>query len=177
MDASVVYSFSYALSSKDDANANAPEDVLLLTAFTIKSCMHPLGPLEGPVALIGSSLWGSTTTTYLQRFALLYAEAGREHFAEASQELLGEGLLEHRPPSAETSTAVYLPLKGSKLGSGARKPAKKETRPTSEATCKTLNDLRIRNQVLENQVGLMNINKHPGTAARLCKSCIASVVT
>ncbi|CDI74555.1 hypothetical protein, conserved [Eimeria praecox] len=77
---------------------------------------------------------------------------GRERYTEFSQELPSDAPSEHRPPSADTSNSVYIPLKGSKLGTGTRKLSKKEPRPTPESTCKTLNDLRIRNQVLETQV-------------------------
>ncbi|CDJ50582.1 hypothetical protein, conserved [Eimeria brunetti] len=99
---------------------------------------------------------------------------GREqHCVEFAPEVLAEGPYMHSTAYADASTAVYVPLKGSKLGSGPRKPPKREVKQTPEATCKTLNDLRIRNQVLENQVlglsvALRQAHERLNTLTRVC---------
>ncbi|OEH79126.1 hypothetical protein cyc_03220 [Cyclospora cayetanensis] len=57
-----------------------------------------------------------------------------------------------KPFFPEGVTGVYIPLKGSKLGKANYKELKKEEKQTYAGACKTLNELRIRNKVLESQV-------------------------
>lgn len=83
-----------------------------------------------------------------------------------------------RTPSPEASP-IYIPLKGSKLGSGKPQAARRETRQAVD-TCKTLSDLRIRNQVLESQVlglsvALGQAHERLNTLTRVCDKLASGV--
>ncbi|CDJ58397.1 hypothetical protein, conserved, partial [Eimeria maxima] len=111
----------------------------------------PLAPLQRHIRGEFRQTGGRMDFTNAPLF--MFPEEARVRWMEPSQEHISENSLVHRPPPADAQAPVYVPLKGSKIGSAPSKNIKKkETKLTPENTCKTLNDLRIRNQVLENQV-------------------------